>query len=408
MTNEVAPFGADPARSVRATVSQASVERAFAILLAVFAIGFGLANAPQVAKQLPYLDPVWGVVVPSVLAAAFFLVGASVFVQRLVQPAQITTAVLFLGALVAWPFTVEQAIPPAQHPWPWWLCNIGTIAAAMGFATWRATVYNAVVPVVFVVVRLSPAGGDVGVTTAVLEGINIGILGGAALVLIVMLRRAAASVDSAQATAVRRYSLAIREHATEVERVQVDAIVHDSVLTTLLSAARAETPDATTLSARMARNALDHLAAAAADGPGEVPPVLLPELRTRIADAVSSLAAPVRVDGGPLGQTTLPAAAADALASAALQAAVNSVQHAGDGVTRWITVDEVVGAVVQVQVADDGSGFDLDAIPAERLGVRRSIIERVASAGGRAEIRTAPGSGTRIVLTWPAPAGVDA
>ena len=408
MTNEVAPFGADPARSVRATVSQASVERAFAILLAVFSIGFGLANATHVADQLPYLDPVWGVVVPSVLAAAFFLVGASVFVQRLVQPAQITTAVLFLVALVAWPFTVAGSIPPDQPPWPWWLCNIGTIAAAMGFATWRATIYNAVVPVAYVLIRLSPAGGDVGVTKAVLEGINIGILGGAALVLIVMLRRAAASVDSAQATAVRRYSLAIREHATEVERVQVDAIVHDSVLTTLLSAARAETPDATTLSARMARNALDHLAAAAADGPGEVPPVLLPELRTRIADAVSSLAAPVRVDGGPLGQTTLPAAAADALASAALQAAVNSVQHAGDGVTRWITVDEVVGAVVQVQVADDGSGFDLDAIPAERLGVRRSIIERVASAGGRAEILTAPGSGTRIVLTWPAPAGVDA
>ena len=37
MTTEVAPFGVDPSRNVRATVSQASVERAFAILLAVFA-----------------------------------------------------------------------------------------------------------------------------------------------------------------------------------------------------------------------------------------------------------------------------------------------------------------------------------------------------------------------------------
>jgi signal transduction histidine kinase len=408
MTNELAPFGADPSRSVRATVTQGSVERSFAILLAVFAIGFGLANASHVAEQLPYLDPVWGVVVPLALAAAFFLVGASVFVQRLVQPAQIATAMLFLVALVSWPFTVAEAIPSVQHPWPWWLCNIGTIAAAMGFATWRATVYNAVVPIVFVIIRLTPVGGGVSATTAVLEGVNIGILGGAALVLIVMLRRAAASVDSAQATAVRRYSHAIREHATEVERVQVDAIVHDSVLTTLLSAARADTPDAKTLSARMARNALDHLAAAATDGPGEVPPVALPELRARITDAVASLPAPVRVDGGPLGPTTLPAAAADAIASAALQAAVNSVQHAGDGVARWITVDEVVGAVVQVEVADDGSGFDVDAIPAERLGVRRSIVERVASAGGLAEIRTAPGRGTHVVLTWPAPVAVDA
>ena len=48
-------------------------------------------------------------------------------------------------------------------------------------------------------------------------------------------------------------TIAVRQHATEVERVQVDAIVHDSVLTTLLSAAGAGTPEEQALAARMAR-----------------------------------------------------------------------------------------------------------------------------------------------------------
>lgn len=402
MTTEVAPFGADPSRNVRATVSQASVERAFAILLAVFAIGFGATNAPQVLKQVGSLDATGGIVLPSALAASFLLVGVSVFVPRLVQPAQIATALLFLVVLVIWPFTVEQRLVE-QQPWPWWFCNVGTVAAAMGFATWRAVAYTAVVPVVYAVIRLTPAGGDVGVLRAVLDGVFIGILGGAALALIVMLRRAAATVDSAQATAVRRYSLAIREHATEVERIQVDAIVHDSVLTTLLSAARADTPDGRTLSARMARNAIDHLAAAG-DAPEDVPPVRLAELRARIAQAVDELAVPVTVRTGAIPARTVPAHVADALASAALQAAVNSVQHAGPTASRWLTVEHTAG-VVRIEICDDGVGFDQATVPTERLGVRRSILERVASAGGTARIDTAPGAGTRVVLTWPAPDG---
>jgi signal transduction histidine kinase len=396
---EPAPFGADPARSVRASITQASVERAFAILIAVAALGFGATTVPAVLDQLPFLDPVWGPVVVCALAASFLFVGASVFVPRLAQFAQITCALMFLVALVTWPLTVQEAIPSGQVPWPWWLCTVGSTAAAMGFASWRATVYTALVPAVYVLIRLTPVGGDAGVR-ALLDGVYTAILSGAVLVIAVVLRRAATAVDAAQATAVRRYSHAIREHATEVERVQVDAIVHDSVLTTLLSAARAETRDAEMLAARMARNAIDHLEAAASDGPGDAPPVSITDLRTRIADAVGALVAPVRMQDGHVGSIRLPATVADAIASAALQAAVNSVQHAGGrDVDRWILVEQR-GAGVHIEVGDRGAGFEVAAIPAERLGVRRSIIERVVAVGGRAEVVTAPGDGTRVLLDW--------
>lgn len=403
---EDAPFGADPSRSVRATITQASVERAFAILIAVAALGFGATTVPAVLGQLPYLDPVWGPVVACGVAASFLFVGASVFIRPVAQLAQILCALLFLVALVTWPLTVREPIPSDQVPWPWWLCTVGSTAAAMGFAPWRATVYTALVPAVYVVIRLTPVGGDAGIR-ALLDGVYTAILSGAVLVIAVVLRRAATAVDAAQATAVRRYSHAIREHATEVERVQVDAIVHDSVLTTLLSAARAETRDAEMLAARMARNAIDHLEAAASDDPAGAPPVSIGDLRARIADAVAALAAPVRVRGELASGVRVPATVADALASAALQAAVNSVQHAGGpDVDRWIVVEQH-GAGAHVEIGDDGSGFDLTAIPAERLGVRRSIVERVVAVEGHAEIVTAPGSGTRIRLAW-APSTGDA
>ncbi|MEK6343462.1 MAG: ATP-binding protein [Curtobacterium sp.] len=394
------PFGADPSRNVRATITQASVERAFTILLAMGAVGLGVVDAPQVVGQLPSLHPVWGPLTVVALAASFAFVGVAAFLPRLAQPAQIVCALVFLVALVTWPLTVQDPIPPTQQPWPWWFITIGSTAAAMGFAPWRATVYTALAPAVFVVIRLLPVGGGVGLTRALLDGVYTAILSGAVLVIAVVLRRAATAVDAAQATAVRRYSAAIREHATEVERVQVDAIVHDSVLTTLLSAARAETVDAKALAARMARNAIDHLAAAAADTPGAAAPVSLVDLRARVCSAVSALAAPVRLVERRVDAVPLPAVVADALASAALQAAVNSVQHAGStGVDRWVVIEQH-GAGVQIEVVDDGAGFDPAGIPAERLGVRRSIIERVEAVDGTAEVVSAPGAGTTVRLAW--------
>jgi signal transduction histidine kinase len=101
------------------------------------------------------------------------------------------------------------------------------------------------------------------------------------------------------------------------------------------------------------------------------------------------------------GSGSVPLAAAEAIYSAAVQAMVNSLQHAGPKARRWVEVGYPDAGGLEIRIGDDGAGFDPGAVPTERLGVRVSILERVTSAGGRAEIDTAPGRGTVVTLAWP-------
>jgi signal transduction histidine kinase len=61
-------------------------------------------------------------------------------------------------------------------------------------------------------------------------------------------------------------------------------------------------------------------------------------------------------------------------------------------------------ASLQVTVRDAGAGFDPARVDPVRLGLRRSIVERIAEWGGRASIRSAPGEGTVVSLRWTASA----
>jgi len=95
--------------------------------------------------------------------------------------------------------------------------------------------------------------------------------------------------------------------------------------------------------------------------------------------------------------------AAEALYSASVQAMVNSVQHAGPADSRRLTVGGNDHGGCVIEISDTGRGFDVDSVPSARLGLRVSIHDRVASAGGIAVLRTSPGHGTTITLTWPRP-----
>ncbi len=387
------------APAIRNTLSLARVESAMARSGSGIGLLFFVQSLPALLGQLNASNPLW--LYPSItliVCSLLFTVVATV-VRRQVRLSMVTFSVIFLVVLVTWPFAVTH--PSPESPWLYYLITIATAMAAIGLTLPWAASYLLVIPLVYGVIRLTPAGGGLAPFRVTLDSVYALILGGAILIIAVVLRAAAVGVDNAQATALDGYSRAVRAHAMEAERVRVDAIVHDSVLTTLLSAARADTPEAQRLAATMATNAIGHLRDAALASPDDGSTVRVSEIAHRTREAIEELEGGFEVATSRLGTRSIPAAAADAARSAAVQAAVNSIGHAGEGATRSVRMTAWQGGI-QIVVIDDGRGFDLQQVPDERLGVRGSIIERMSNVGGRAVVQSAPGTGTTVTIRWPA------
>ena len=63
------------------------------------------------------------------------------------------------------------------------------------------------------------------------------------------------------------------------------------------------------------------------------------------------------------------------------------------------TIPPLTYQVADLEVSDDGIGFDPAVIPTDRLGMG-TIQERAQAIGARLDIATAPGRGTRIAVAW--------
>ena len=93
-----------------------------------------------------------------------------------------------------------------------------------------------------------------------------------------------------------------------------------------------------------------------------------------------------------------PSAQTDALLDATRQALVNAVTHGSEPISLYC---EATDTTVEVFVRDHGEGFDIDAIPPDRLGIRESIIGRIKRRGGTVEIVSRAGWGTEVRMHMP-------
>jgi signal transduction histidine kinase len=151
------------------------------------------------------------------------------------------------------------------------------------------------------------------------------------------------------------------------------------------------------LTAQAARDlrVLQGLAGAPAVPDGLVP---LTDLRPQLERAAASTNdVAVRLKLVPV---TLPSPVADQLVACVGEALRNVGQHAGTGEAE-VTVTGGAGWAV-VKITDRGRGFDPDATPPSRRGIRESITGRMVAAGGQAAIASRPGAGTTITVSWPA------
>jgi signal transduction histidine kinase len=106
----------------------------------------------------------------------------------------------------------------------------------------------------------------------------------------------------------------------------------------------------------------------------------------------------IHVTGSGSGVYKLAPDVARALVGAVRAAFENVLKHSGAAVAE---LELIYADDITVMITDQGTGFDMAAVPADRLGVRGSIVDRVEAVGGSAQIWSTPGGGTSVVLTIP-------
>jgi signal transduction histidine kinase len=178
----------------------------------------------------------------------------------------------------------------------------------------------------------------------------------------------------------------------EQERAELAAHLHDSVLQTLaLIQKRAGDPrEVAGLARRQERELRSWLHQRPSSNGQE-----------GLASALARAAAEVEeLHHVPIEVVTVGDRPLDSALEATVQAAREAMTNAAkfSGVERVDLYAEAQEDRVQVYVRDRGVGFDPLAVPADRRGVRDSIVGRMERHHGRAVVHSSPGDGTEVEL----------
>jgi signal transduction histidine kinase len=189
-------------------------------------------------------------------------------------------------------------------------------------------------------------------------------------------------------------SLAFEREARirEQERAELAAHLHDSVLQTLtLIQKRAGDPrEVAGLARRQERELRRWLFERRGPAADDTVKTLLEQVVAEVEELHGVAVQAVIVGDAPIDSRL------EALVQAAREAMTNAAKFAG--VERIDLYAELDPEHAQLFVRDRGAGFDQGAIPADRRGVRDSILARMERHGGHAWIRSEPGGGTEIEL----------
>ena len=194
---------------------------------------------------------------------------------------------------------------------------------------------------------------------------------------------------------VRAYATERAERIRNQERAELAAHLHDSVLQTLaLVQRRADDPrEVTQLARRQERELRAWLAGQDPTRADAATTSLAQALERAAADVEAAHRVPIEVV--TVGDLPLDSRG-EALVAAAREALTNAVKFAPDSpISAYLEVEE---GRARVFVRDRGPGFDPENLPADRRGVRESILARMDRHGGSARVHSSPGAGTEIEL----------
>jgi signal transduction histidine kinase len=180
----------------------------------------------------------------------------------------------------------------------------------------------------------------------------------------------------------------------EQERAEVAAHVHDSVLHTLTLIQRyVDDPRQVAKLARAQERELRGWLYRPRTDPAATVATEVERVAAEVEDAHGVAIEVVVVGDAPLDDRL------GAVLHATREALVNAAKYAGD--TPISVYTEVEIGQVTVFVRDRGPGFDVDAVPEDRLGLRQSVVGRMQRHGGTAVVRSDHGAGTEVQLEMP-------
>jgi signal transduction histidine kinase len=351
-------------------------------------------------SQLQYLNPLvfyTSVVVLLVLVSGF-LVSHWVYRVQWLWPKLISLNALVL--LGTWPlhFDSSAPVPESFKPWIWWLLGVSAIAAGASFRFLLGVSYVAFVSVAWFVLRTSASGGSGESVLALQDSLHLLILSSIGAAMILVLRWQAAKVDFANDKSISSGIESAQREALDLERSRLDALVHDSVLTTLLIAAKAQTPDQIESARSSANQALKKLDAARVLS-SNLETVTLVSFFEALEQRIRDLSVDFQISIEKVNNLPLSASVSEALTEATLQAVDNSIKHAGNATKKKVLL-QGQGIGLKIVVSDNGRGFRPAKISKSRAGIKTSIIDRVKMVGGQVFINSGPGKGTDVVIEW--------
>jgi signal transduction histidine kinase len=373
---------------------------AFAFLPA--AAIFAFLDVGWIVRQWSRFPPTWTVAVLLGVVGAALLLGALAFRVSVptLQVLSATSAVSAVVAQITEPLVVLEWPDPEQAPWVQQIMALGAIASAVAWRLPASILITVVIAAFTAVDRIALDGMD-DLVQGLQDGLYVLFFSTTFLTVGGRLFDGSRRADEAQREAIRTTAEAAASAAREREVARVNALVHDRVLATLLTAAR-DDPETAALIRSDAARALAELRGQL--GPEQSRGALGGEaLVFALQGATTDLDPDATFAYEVLSDRTVPADVVDALAAGLEEALRNAARHAS-AENRTVHVG-LTDELVRVDVLDDGVGFEPAAVPPDRLGIGRSILGRMrALPGGSAEVVSAVGTGTRITLSYHFPA----
>lgn len=350
-------------------------------------VGLGLATAWWVSSLVSILTgPRFASATfqdGALLALAIPLVWGFFALRALDGPVRQLQVFVILGLVIRLvePFLAYQ--PPGSVDYSPLMPVLTASAAILGFVVAPRWAIPAIA--VHAGVIMSRRVAVVGWVQSTAEAVDFLVSDLVILIVIWALREGLDRVALATARALDAETRATSARHRTVVRQRLDGLVHDKVLAALSLASRGFDAEASGL----ARDALTELAPQA-EG---TRPTALPDSLALIAEHAHLLGVDLTLnaDAWPSGPE------GDALRAATCEALTNVLRHSG------VRHAEIRASrrdrFFVVEVLDDGAGFDVAAMTADRLGVKERIVGGLAAVGARADIQSRTGQGTHITMT---------